>query len=117
LIQVHVRKEHIARLHIPQGAVTDTFTSSTDAIEHLRTCELAPDFLITDFSMPQHDGLEVVDIAHARWPKLKCILITGTVHAPETIAEIMQQHSLCAYLSKPCAFDDFIRIIMQHIAL
>ncbi|MGA3172716.1 MAG: response regulator [Chthoniobacteraceae bacterium] len=37
------------------------------------------DLILSDFSLPAFDGLSAVEIAHARWPDLPIILVSGTL--------------------------------------
>jgi signal transduction histidine kinase len=37
------------------------------------------DMIFSDFSMPAFDGLSATQIAHARWPELPVILVSGTL--------------------------------------
>jgi DNA-binding NtrC family response regulator len=46
-----------------------------DALQVLETREI--NLLITDIQMPRMNGFQLVEIAMARWPNLKVILVTG----------------------------------------
>jgi signal transduction histidine kinase len=37
------------------------------------------DLIFSDFSLPAFDGLSAIEIAHARWPDLPVILVSGTL--------------------------------------
>jgi len=37
------------------------------------------DLILSDFSLPQFDGMAALEIAHAKWPDIPFILVSGTV--------------------------------------
>lgn len=39
--------------------------------------EFAPDLLITDYSLPDANGSELIERARAMFPDIKCLLLTG----------------------------------------
>ena len=58
------------------GYAVASFGSTALALAHLEHGEPA-DLLITDLSMPDTDGLALIQEAQRRWPGLPCILLTG----------------------------------------
>jgi len=46
------------------------------------------DLVITDYSMPEMDGIELISIIQARYPGMPVILVTG-VEAAETLVQNM----------------------------
>lgn len=59
------------------GHVVKTFSSSSDALNYLRTHHT--DLLITDIVMPPPDGFRLVSAARKAQPQLVAILVTGHV--------------------------------------
>ncbi len=58
------------------GYAVASFGSTAPALAHLEHGEPA-DLLITDLSMPDTDGLALIQEAQRRWPGMPCILLTG----------------------------------------
>ena len=58
------------------GYAVASFGSTAPALAHLEHGERA-DLLITDLSMPDSDGLALIQEAQRRWPGMPCILLTG----------------------------------------
>jgi len=58
------------------GYAVASFDSTAPALSHLEHAEPA-DLLITDLSMPDTDGLALIQEAQRRWPGVPCILLTG----------------------------------------
>ncbi len=58
------------------GYAVASFDSTAPALSHLEHGEPA-DLLITDLSMPDTDGVALIQEAQRRWPGVPCILLTG----------------------------------------
>lgn len=58
------------------GYAVASFDSTAPALSHLEHGEAA-DLLITDLSMPDTDGVALIQEAQRRWPGVPCILLTG----------------------------------------
>lgn len=69
------------------------------------------DVVVTDFSMPGMDGLELVSQIVARAPSLPVILLTA--HGSENLVRIASSRGACSCLSKPFDIDDVARVIEQ----
>lgn len=65
------------------GYVVSSFDGAADALQHLDGAPQA-DLLITDLSMPDTDGLALIQLAQRHWPSLPAILLTG--HNSEELA-------------------------------
>ncbi len=68
--------EAMAEMLAAAGYAVASFDSTAAALSHLEDGEPA-DLLITDLSMPDTDGLELIQAAQHRWPGLPSILLTG----------------------------------------
>ena len=68
--------EAMAEMLAAAGYAVASFDSTAAALSHLEDGEPA-DLLITDLSMPDTDGLELIQAAQRRWPGLPSILLTG----------------------------------------
>lgn len=63
---------------------TDGFTCGTTRVqtraEFVQRLERGGvDLILSDFSLPKFDGLSALEIAHAQWPEIPFILVSGTV--------------------------------------
>jgi len=67
------------------------------------------DVVVTDFSMPGMDGLELVSQIAARAPALPVILLTA--HGSENLIRLACARGACGCLSKPFDIDEIARVI------
>jgi DNA-binding NtrC family response regulator len=67
------------------------------------------DVVVTDFSMPGMDGLELVSRIAVRAPALPVILLTA--HGSENLVRIASSRGACGCVSKPFDIDDIARVI------
>jgi CheY-like chemotaxis protein len=63
------------------GHQVTTHHSPRAALDALAVVSAAFDILVTDFRMPGMDGLELIGLARARVPDLRCALITSDLAA------------------------------------
>ncbi len=68
-------RETIERALRARGHEVVTVSSGLDALEALRTVDV--DLLLTDLSMPEMNGLALIDTVRRQWPRLKVALMTG----------------------------------------
>ena len=72
-----------------------------NAAAAVRTLEQSPDefaLVLTDLTMPERSGLELIEEIGKRWPQLKVIVFTGLAETPE-LAQVKKQRIPC--LQKP----------------
>jgi DNA-binding NtrC family response regulator len=67
------------------------------------------DVVVTDFSMPGMDGLELVSQIAERAPELPVILLTA--HGSETLFRLASSRGACSCLAKPFDIDEIDRVI------
>ena len=81
--------------------------------EALAVCESdqAIDFVVSDFSMPEMNGLQMWQRIRQIRPKLNVLFITGNAEA----CELLHTNGL-AYLSKPFPFADLIWAVQRMLA-
>lgn len=65
--------EFIRRL--PDFEVCGTFLSAESALECL--CEVTPDLILVDMSLPHMNGIDLIKIVQERWPGTLCVLLSG----------------------------------------
>lgn len=54
-----------------------SFSSSKDALDYMSSKADSVDILLTDFKMPDLDGINLISQAHDLNPKMKKVLLTG----------------------------------------
>ncbi len=86
-------------------------TSGGDALRQL--ANVAPDLVITDFNMPELDGMQLLRELHARKPELPVILITG-YGTVEQAVEAMKSGAY-DYVSKPIIDDEMKMVIRRAL--
>ena len=91
--------------------VTMTF-SGTEGIRALRKVDF--DVAILDLKMEDMNGLEVLKIFKKIYPKMEVIILTG--HESEQTAREGVKYGACAYLTKPCVFEQLYDTIKKAIS-
>ena len=80
------------------------------ALEIINT-GLNPDFVITDYSMPVMDGVDLTKRIRAINQKLPIVMLTANDHVSERRAA--EQAGVSAYLLKPFNLNDLLEIIAR----
>jgi two-component system, cell cycle sensor histidine kinase and response regulator CckA len=78
--------------------------SGPEAIAALEAAPNSFELVITDFDMPQMDGVELCHRLHAMNPELPVVLLTGNTELSE--ADVTP-HGLLALVRKPFSIDTF----------
>lgn len=73
-----------------------------------------PDTVVIDLNMPEHDGLDTLDMLKSRLPDGKFIMLTGHATTKSSIDGISK--GLSAYLLKPVSIDILIETIEAALA-
>ena len=81
------------------------FNSPVEALEYMKT--QAPDLVISDFLMPEMNGLEFLREAKSLYPETSMILLTGYADKENAIKAI-NEVGLYKYIEKPWDNDDLI---------
>ena len=77
------------------------------ASEALQIMEAEPaDILLSDVSMPEHDGLWLAEQVHARWPRTAIIM--STAHQDPHTVQTSRKVGAVAYITKP-----FVAYVVQ----
>ncbi|MBB6632930.1 response regulator [Cohnella thailandensis] len=80
------------------------------ASEALALMEASPvDILMTDIRMPRTSGLELIELARRRLPRLKCLLLTG--HADFEYARKAIELQALDYLMKPAKDEQLLEVM------
>lgn len=88
------------------------FNSPHEAVEFLKTN--APDLIISDFIMPEMNGLEFLTEAKKLYPEVSMILLTGYADKENAIKAI-NEIGLYKYIEKPWDNDDLMMNIRNGI--
>jgi two-component system response regulator YesN len=88
--------------------------AAASAAEALRLLERRPvDILVTDIRMPEMDGLELIERVSARWPNVRCLLLTG--HTDFEYAKRAIRLQAFDYILKPVNDEEFMRSIASAV--
>jgi len=88
------------------------FNSPVEALEYIKTD--APDLIISDFLMPEMNGLEFLREAKKLYPETSMILLTGYADKENAIKAI-NEVGLYKYIEKPWDNDDLLMNIKNGI--
>lgn len=88
------------------------FNSPFDAIEFLKNNQ--PDLVISDFIMPEMNGLEFLKVVKELYPEVSLILLTGYADKENAIRAI-NEVGLYKYIEKPWDNDDLLFNIRNGI--
>ena len=88
------------------------FNTPKDAIEYLK--DNKPDLIISDFIMPEMNGLEFLTEAKKLYPEVSMILLTGYADKENAIKAI-NEIGLYKYIEKPWDNDDLMMNIKNGI--
>ncbi len=88
------------------------FNSPKDALEFLK--ENVPDLIISDFMMPDMNGLEFLTEAKKLYPEVSMIMLTGYADKENAIKAI-NETGLYKYIEKPWDNDDLMMNIRNGI--
>src|SRR5574344_2423058 len=81
------------------------FNNPKEAVEYLKIEK--PDLIISDFIMPQMNGLEFLSVAKKLYPEVSMILLTGYADKENAIRTI-NEIGLYKYVEKRWDSDDLI---------
>lgn len=93
-------------LHVISGLVdsfgfnTETFTNPKTALVNIIDHPDKFNLVLTDYVMPNMDGVEMIQHIHAIDPKLKFIIISGTLH-DEVSDEFKKHYNVIDVIDKP----------------
>ena len=88
------------------------FNSPAEALEYMQ--KEAPDLIISDFLMPEMNGLEFLREAKAMYPETSMILLTGYADKENAIRAI-NEIGLYKYIEKPWDNDDLLMNIRNGV--
>lgn len=101
--------ESLERALKPTGFGCATFQSSLKAVDAYRQGGF--DVVITDFMMPEMNGIEVLKAIRAMDPEARVIILTGYADIENAIAAV--NNGAYAFFRKPLDFRDFIQTLRK----
>jgi DNA-binding NtrC family response regulator len=101
--------ESLERALKPTGYVCATFQSSRKALEAYR--QESCDVVVTDFMMPELNGIEVLKEIKTIDPEARVIILTGYADIDNAIAAV--NNGAYAFFRKPLNFRDFISTLKK----
>jgi len=91
------------------GYCVDTMTSSREAFERFEKNPDQYDLLITDYTMPELTGHQLVDKIHVLRPRLPVIMCTGF----ELSSVISKTAGISKILTKPFDMEELIKTVRE----
>lgn len=73
-----------------EGYRTQVFRNPELALQSILAADKMPDLLLTDFAMGELNGLELIRRSREKFPSLKALLISGTIHEDEIAQQNVQ---------------------------
>ncbi len=96
--------EFLAFLLSSDGHRVHTFTRPEDALSHMKSKQLHPGILITDYNMPQMNGYELHQQVSRHAPEVKTIVISGRSNLRGLIGNLH-------FLQKPFPPDNMVKLV------
>jgi DNA-binding NtrC family response regulator len=96
------------------GTNYQVFTA-TDGLAALNELEQRPfDLVVTDYSMPRMNGLELLRAIRLRQPEMRVIMFTG--HESEALKAEARRLRVYRFLSKSLNMGDFFQVVRQALS-
>jgi len=102
----------LKRLFRPLGYTILTAESGAEALALLE--KESVDLMICDMRMPAMNGAEVLEQAHAKWPDMVRILLTGYADIDTTVAAI-NRGEIYRYIAKPWDDNDIVLTVRDAL--
>jgi DNA-binding NarL/FixJ family response regulator len=84
--------------------------SATSLVQALAVAaEFAPELVLVDFHMPQHDGLQALQVFASKFPLVSRLVISGDERAE--VAALARAHGAKGLISKALPIDQILQVI------
>ncbi len=90
------------------------FSNPIEVITAIQQGAAVPDILITDYEMPQMNGLELVRECRRLQPTLKTIMVSGTVESHEIMSDPVRVNRFLSKPYSPANLRDTIGDLLQE---
>jgi CheY-like chemotaxis protein len=97
----------------PGGYIFKKFGDPEEALKAFSRARPKPDVLVTDYAMGKMNGLELLERCRQKEPRLKCVLISGTVGA-----EVVFNASVKVdrFVGKPYQPENLLELVRRVLA-
>ena len=89
--------------------ISHEYTNSAEALRAIKNAEIKPDLLITDLSMPEIDGFELIEQVKQSQPDIKVLALT--IHDNTSYIRDIYYLKAEGYLLKSSSKEEFIEAI------
>ena len=104
-------RDILKRFLIPTEYKVETVKNGKEAVERLKCANF--DLVLTDFEMPEMDGLALLSFVKSRYPDIPVILVTGRASG-KTKKEALEI-GVESVLSKPFTGDQLLAIVSEAL--
>ena len=104
-------RDILKRFLIPTEYKVETVKNGKEAVERLKCANF--DLVLTDFEMPEMDGLALLSFVKSRYPDIPVILVTGRASG-KTKKEALEI-GVESVLSKPFTRDQLLAIVSKAL--
>ena len=104
-------RDILKRFLIPTEYKVETVKNGKEAVERLKCANF--DLVLTDFEMPEMDGLALLSFVKSRYPDIPVILVTGRASG-KTKKEALEIGAE-GVLSKPFTGDQLLAIVSEAL--
>jgi len=106
----NVLKSITRSLRDHQDWVIETYSSPNDALVRAKSCNF--DVVISDFNMPDKNGIEFLAEIRELQPEAKRIILTGHSRS-EIIMDALNKAHAYSFITKPWSNEDLIKTISE----
>ena len=88
-----------------------TCGNGREAVQHLSMAQI--DLVITDLSMPEMDGLELIKVLTFEWPDVKVIAMSGLLDT--SVRRLIEMYGVDALLEKPFSLEEMLSEVQVSV--
>jgi CheY-like chemotaxis protein len=88
-----------------------TCGNGREAVQHLLMAQI--DLVITDLSMPEMDGLELIKVLTFEWPDVKVIAMSGLLDT--SVRRLIEMYGVDALLEKPFSLEKMLSEVQVSV--
>jgi CheY-like chemotaxis protein len=88
-----------------------TCGNGREAVQQLSMAQI--DLVITDLSMPEMDGLELIKVLTFEWPDIKVIAMSGLLDT--SFRRLTEMYGVDALLEKPFSLEEMLNVVQVSV--